>query len=175
MSKFIMIGAAAMLSMSGPAAARKPATTSTPAQIQRLMACRTMTDSAARLTCFDRETAAMEQAVARRDLVFIDRERATEARRSLFGFSVPSFGGLFGGDDKDEVKQIDGVVVSAGRNSDGGWVIRLVDNSVWSQTDDTPLALAPKPGQKVVVRRGALGTFRLSVAGQPGLKVKRVG
>ena len=175
MGKFIMIGAAVMLSMSGPATARKPASTSTPAQIQRLMACRTLTESAARLTCFDREAAAMEQAVARRDLVFIDRERATEARRSLFGFSVPSFGGLFGGGEDDEVKQIDGVVVSAGRNADGGWVIRLGDNSTWSQTDDTPLALAPKPGQKVIVRRGALGTFRLSVNGQPGLKVKRVG
>ena len=175
MRKFIMIGAATMLSMSGPATARKPASTGTPAQIQRLMACRSLTESAARLTCFDRETAAMEQAVARRDLVFIDRERATEARRSLFGFSVPSFGGLFGGGDDDEVKQIDGVVLSAGRNSDGGWIVRLVDNSVWSQTDDSPLALAPRPGQKVVVRRGALGTFRLSVNGQPGLKVKRVG
>ena len=175
MDKFIMIGAAILLSLSGPAAARKPASTGTPAQIQRLMACRTVTDSAARLTCFDRETTAMEQAVARRDLVFIDRERATEARRSLFGFSVPSFGGLFGGGEEDEVKQVDGVVLSAGRNSDGGWIVRLGDNSVWSQTDDTPLALAPKPGQKVVVRRGALGTFRLSVNGQPGLKVKRVG
>lgn len=175
MSKSVMILAAVMLSVSVPSVARKPVATGTPAQIQQLLGCRSVPDAVQRLACFDRETAAMEQAVARKDLVFIDRERATAARRSLFGFSVPSFGGLFGSDEKDEVKQVDGVVVSAGRNADGGWIIRLGDNSVWTQTDDTPLALAPKPGHKVVVRRGALGTFRLSVNGQPGLKVKRTG
>ena len=175
MNKYPLMMAAAMLAASGPVAARKPVSTAIPAQIQRLLGCRSVADSVQRLACFDRETVAMEQAVARKDLVFIDRERATAARRSLFGFSVPSFGGLFGGDEKDEVKQIDGMVASAGRNSDGGWTIRLGDNSVWTQTDDTPLALAPKPGHKVVVRRGALGTFRLSINGQPGLKVKRVG
>jgi hypothetical protein len=35
--------------------------------------------------------------------------------------------------------------------------------------------MRPARGQKVVVRRGVLGSFRLSVNGQPGVKVKRIG
>lgn len=175
MAKYLMVMVVAAFSVSASAAPRKPAAGGTPPQMQRLLSCRSVADSVQRLACFDRESTSVEAAVARKDLVFIDRERATAARRSLFGFSVPSFGGLFGGDEKDEVKQIDGVVASAGRNADGGWVIVLGDKSVWSQTDDTPLALAPKTGHRVVIRRGMLGTFRLSINGQPGLKVKRIG
>lgn len=167
--------AAALLATTAAAAPRKPATTGTPAQIQRLLGCRALADAAQRLACFDRETSALDQAMARKDLVVIDRERATAARRSLFGFSVPSFGGLFGGDAKDEVKEIQSTVTGVDRNPEGGWTIKLADGSTWTQTDDTPIALRPVRGQKIVVRRGLLGSFRLSVNGQPGVKVKRIG
>ena len=166
--------ACAMLSSAATAAPRKPATTSTPAQIQRLLGCRALAGAAQRLACFDRETSALDQAMARKDLVVIDRERATAARRSLFGFSVPSFGGLLGGDD-NEVKEIQSTVTAVASNADGGWTLRLADGSTWTQTDDAPLGIRPARGHKVVVRRGLLGSFRLSVNGQPGIKVKRIG
>ena len=57
---------------------------------------------------------------------------------------------------------------------EGGWVIKLADGSVWSQTDDWP-GLDARPGKKVVVKRGTLGSFWLSIAGQNGIKVKRIG
>ena len=112
--------------------------------------------------------------MAKRDVVVIDRQRVTAARRSLFGFSVPSFGGLFGGDE-NEVKEIQSTVAAVARNPEGGWTIKLADGSTWTQTDDTPIGLRPERGQKIVVRRGSLGSFRLSVNGQPGFKVKRIG
>jgi len=172
--KIILAAAAAALLATPSAAQRRPATTAPPAQIQRLLGCRALTDAAQRLACFDRETSALDQAMARRDVVVIDRQRVTAARRSLFGFSVPSFGGLFGGDE-NEVKEIQSTVAGVGRNPEGGLLIKLADGSTWSQTDDVTLALRPERGQKVVVRRGLLGSFRLSVGGQPGIKVKRVG
>lgn len=173
--KIILVAtAAALLSTPATAAQRRAATTETPAMVQRLLACRALADAAQRLACFDRETTALSQAVARRDVVVIDRQRVTAARRSLFGFSVPSFGGLFGGDE-NEVKEIQSTVAGVGRNPEGGLTIKLADGSTWSQTDDAPLALRPERGQKVVVRRGLLGSFRLSVGGQPGIKVKRIG
>ena len=171
----LTVAVLALLLASGPAMARKPVETSTPAQIQQLMACRAMTDSTQRLACFDRESAAFQQAVAAKDLVFVDRERAKATRRSLFGFSMPSFGGLFGDDDEEAIKQVESTVASAGRNGDGGWTISLADKTVWTQTNDAMLARSPKTGQKVVIKRGLLGTYYLSVNGQPGLKVKRVG
>ena len=173
--KFILAAAAAaLLTTTVASAQRRTASTDTPAQVQRLLGCRALTDAAQRLACFDRETSALDQAMARREVVVIDRQRVTAARRSLFGFSVPSFGGLFGGDE-NEVKEIQSTVAGIGRNPEGGWLIKLADGSTWSQTDDTMIVLRPQRGHKVVVRRGLLGSFRLSVNGQPGVKVKRVG
>lgn len=174
MKTMACVAAALAAALSGPAIAKKKVQTGTPAQVQRFLSCRAIGDQAQRLACFDREAAAVEQAVVAKDLVFIDREKATATKRELFGFALPDFGGLFGDDDEDPIKQIDSTVATAGRNADGGWIIRLADKSLWTQTDDTVLGLMPKPGHKVVVRRAALGNFRMSIEGQPGLKVKRI-
>lgn len=163
-ASFALIGAAA-----GDA---RNVQTGTPAQVQRLLACRNITAPDQRLACYDRETAAMNQAIASQDLVMIDKERAKAAGRSLFGFSIPNFGGLFG--SNGEISQIDGTIKSASHNSDGGWIITLEDGSVWTQTDDWP-GLDARKGKKVIVKRGVLGSFWLSVPGQNGIKVKRIG
>jgi hypothetical protein len=173
MHKFAIVAGACALTAAVAAEAGKPVQTANPAQVQRLMNCRSIAAADQRLACFDKEAAAMEQAIQARNLVFVDREKARAAKRSLFGFSVPDFGGLFGGND-DEVKQIESTIRSTGRNPDGGLVITLADGSVWSQTDDWP-GLDPRPGKKVIVKRGTLGTFWLSIPGQNGIKVKRVG
>jgi hypothetical protein len=174
MRNFVIIAGGCALIVAGTAQAAKPTQTGSPAQVQRLMQCRGIQSAEQRLACYDRETAAMDQAIASKDLVVIDKEKAREAKRSLFGFSVPSFGGLFGGGDDNEVTQIESTVRSTGHNVDGGWVITLADGSVWSQTDDWP-GLDPRPGKKVIVKRAALGSYRLSIPGQNGIKVKRIG
>jgi hypothetical protein len=166
----LLIGGAALVCAATVAWAR-PAQTGTPAQVQRLMACRTITAADQRLACYDRETAAMNQAIANNDLVMIDKEKARAAGRSLFGFSIPNFGGLFG--TNGEINQIDGTIKSTGHNQDGGWVITLDDGSVWSQTDDWP-GFDARPGKKIIVKRGTLGSFWLT-SGQSGIKVKRIG
>ncbi len=172
MKKWIVLVTASSLVAASATDARRPAQTGTPAEVQQLMACRKIVAADQRLACYDRETAAMDKAIASNDLVLIDKEKAREAGRSLFGFSIPNFGGLFG--SGGEVSQIDGTIKSAGRNQDGGWMITLQDGSVWSQTDDWP-GLDARPGKKVVVKRGILGSFWLSIPGQNGIKVKRVG
>ncbi|MCA1653786.1 MAG: hypothetical protein ABR588_03380 [Sphingomicrobium sp.] len=155
------------------ASARKSPDSGTPQSISRLLACRQLTDAAARLGCFDGESARVATGIASKDLVVVDRERARVAGRSMFGFSIPNFGGLFG--SEGEIKSIEGTITSVAHNPYGGWLLRLDDNSLWSQTDDSILGLSPRVGNKVTVRRGALGSFQLSVNGQPGLKVTRVG
>lgn len=172
MRNSMLLIAALGLVAAGPAAAAKRVQTGTPAQVQRLMACRAITAADQRLACYDRETAAMNQAIANKDLYMVDKERARAAGRSLFGFSIPNFGGLFG--NNDELSQIDGTITRAGHNSDGGWLITLNDGSVWSQTDDWP-GFEARTGEKVTVKRGMLGSFWLSSPGKNGIKVKRVG
>jgi hypothetical protein len=164
--------AAIALAAAGAAPAARRVQPGTPQQVQRLMNCRTIAASDQRLACYDREVSAMQQAIANQDLYMVDKERARAAGRSLFGFSIPNFGGLFG--NSDEVSQREGTIKSTGRNFNGGWVITLDDGSVWTQTDDWP-GLDPRPGKKVIVKRGVLGSFWLSIPGQNGIKVKRVG
>jgi hypothetical protein len=172
MRRSIVLASAAALVAAGSADARRPVPTGTPAQVQQLIACRNIAAADQRLACYDREVAAVDKAIASKDLVLIDKERARAAGRSLFGFSIPNFGGLFG--NGGEVSQIDAAIRSTGRNQDGGWVITLDDGSVWTQTDDWP-GFDARPGKKVIVKRGTLGSFWLSIPGQNGIKVKRIG
>jgi hypothetical protein len=170
-SSVLLLTACACL-VTASAAIARTVQTGTPAEVQRLLACRSIVAADQRLACYDRETAAMNQAIASKDIVMIDKERARAASRSLFGFSIPNFGGLFG--SNGEISQIDGTIKSTGRNADGGWVITLDDGSIWSQTDDWP-GLDARPGKKVIVKRGTLGSFWLSIPGQNGIKVRRIG
>ena len=116
----------------------------------------------------------MDQAIAKKDLVFIDKQKATQTKRALFGFSIPDFGGLFGGGD-DEVKEISSTITKVSKDPYGAWVVSLADGSTWAQQDDETLGLGPERGDKVVVRRGSFGAFFLRVNGQSGIRVKRVG
>jgi len=174
MGKFLLITATLAMAAASAAGAKPKVASGTPANMQRLLGCRSIQDSAQRLACYDRETAAVDQAIAKRDLVMIDKARATQAKRSLFGFSIPDFGGLFGGNE-DEVKEISSTVTAFSHNAYTGWTITLADGSVWGQTDDAQLGLPPLKGQKVVVHRGSFGAFYLRLNGQPGYKVKRIG
>lgn len=174
MRKLLILSGGLALATSSAAAARPNVQTGTPASVQTLLACRSVADSAQRLACYDRETGTVARALNTKDLVVIDKARATQAKRSLFGFSIPNFGGLFGS-DPDDVKEIASTVASFGHNADGGWVIRLADGSTWSQTDDAPLGLPPERGQKVVVHRGSFGAFFVRLNGQPGFRAVRIG
>lgn len=145
-----------------------------PAQVSALLSCRGLSDNAERLACYDRTAATLGDAVAKRDLVVFDRESVRKTKRGLFGFSIPNLG-IFGDEDESvEVKQLDGVIAGLGHNSDGGYIFRLADGSRWTQMDSKPIALEPRGGDKVLVKKGALGSYIMSVERQPGIKVRRI-
>ncbi|HEY0628432.1 MAG TPA: hypothetical protein VGD23_03800, partial [Sphingomicrobium sp.] len=82
---------------------KKPA--QTPPQVNALLACRNVTDSAERLACYDKAAATISDAVAKQDLVVFDREGVRKTKRGLFGFSIPNLG-VFDDDDQVEIKQV---------------------------------------------------------------------
>lgn len=174
MRKILLCAAALGLSTSGVAAARKAPDTGIPHQVRTLLACRAVVDAQQRLACFDGASSGIDQALVRRDLVVVDREGANAARRSLFGFALPNFGGLLGGED-DAIKEIESTLTALARNPEGGWTFKLADGSTWTQTDDVMFALAPRKGDKIKVKRRSLGSFTLTVNSQPGVRVKRIG
>ena len=166
---------AGLILMTAPAASapKKVAEGPPPAAVTELLNCRNITDSAARLACYDKSAATIGEAVARKDLVVMDRESVKKTKRGLFGFSIPNLG-IFGDDDNAvEIKQIDGTIVSTAFNADGGYIFRLADGSRWTQIDSKPFSIPPQGGDKVVVKKGALGSYFLSVEGMPGVKVQR--
>lgn len=162
-----------MVAASGASAKALPPT-APPAAVQSLLSCRSIADSALRLACYDKAAQGFAEAVTKREVVVIDKARANEARRSLFGFSIPNFGALLGGGG-DEINQIQSTVQGAVENGDGSFTITLADGSTWMQTDSTPVALPPRRGDKVVVKRGTLGSYFLKLGSQPGFKAKRIG
>lgn len=150
-----------------------------PQTFEALVHCRSIAEAAARLQCYDAAAAALEQAAERRDVVVVDRAQVRESRRRLFGLALPRLPIFGGGDnghdnDDDEIAQIDSTIASAVRNDLGQWQVRLQDGGTWIQTDFNLLAVPPRPGQPVVVRRGALGSYMMRVGRQPGVRVRRV-
>jgi hypothetical protein len=148
-----------------------------PALFQALVRCRAIAEAAARLQCFDAAAAALDQAAERRDIVVVDRGQVRESRRRLFGLALPRLpifgGGDDGREDPEEITQLEGTVARASQDAYGHWVVRLQDESLWVQTDANVLALRPRPGQPVLIRRAALGSYVMRVNGQPGIRVRR--
>src|SRR6201999_1884675 len=150
-----------------------------PAAFEALLHCRTITDDAARLRCFDGAATALDQAAQRRDVVVVDRAQVRESRRRLFGLALPHlpiFGGSDNGHDNDdeEVAQIESTVASAVRNDLGQWQVPLQEGGTWIPTAFNQIALAPRSGDAVVVRRGPLGSYMMRIGRQPGVRVRRV-
>jgi len=169
----ITIGSIAA-ALAAAAQARSIPKTDTPAAVQSLLACQSITDSGQRLSCFDKAAQGLAEAMNKKEVVIVDKARANEAKRSLFGFSVPNFSSLFGAGD-EQLNQIESTVAAAFENGYEGWTVKLADGSTWQQTDGTTIALPPRRGDKVIVKRGTLGSYYIKLGSQPGFKAKRVG
>jgi hypothetical protein len=148
-----------------------------PQAFEALVRCRSIAEPDARLQCFDAAAAALQTAQERREVVVVDRAQVREGRRRLFGLTLPRIP-IFGGgddddDDQDQVRTVEGVISEASQDNLGHWSVALQDGAVWVQTDNNRLALRPRPGHRVVINRGAMGSFMMRVNNQPGIRVRR--
>jgi hypothetical protein len=147
-----------------------------PAAFIELDRCRRVEDAAVRLTCFDAASLALNRALVANELHIVDNVQIKAAKSSLFGLSVPNLG-VFGdnGDGKtdDRLDELMGTVKSC-RNTPDGWWVTLEDGTTWRQNDTVTSGIDPRPGQQVVIKRGALGSYRLMLNRNIGFKVRRV-
>ena len=145
-----------------------------PEVFAKVLDCRAITDPAQRLACFDAAVPALAQAQENKEVRVVTREDVNRTRRGLFGLVGSGFG-LFGDDkdeaEKEELKEITGVIKSFSGDVDS-FVFTLDDGSVWVQSDTTYIR-KPQPGKTIIIRRGALGSFKASVDGGVGFKIKR--
>lgn len=173
----LLSGLTAILLTVSPAGQTAAAPQQRPEMLERLAACRTVADSAARLACYDGAAAALDNAQRQGELVVIDRAAVNETRRELFGFDLPTLPRLFsnggGAGEAAELSSIETTLESASRNGEGRWVFRLADGGVWRQIDSEPVRFTNRPGQEVRVRKASLGSFLMTVGGSRAVRVRR--
>ena len=149
-----------------------------PAIFQKLIDCRAISDGSARLACFDTQVANLDAAEKSQDVVIVDKAQVKNAKRSLFGLTLPKLA-LFGGrDDESSSKTdqsddaIETVVKMAYINAAGKWVIIIEDGAKWVQIDTRALN-TPKTGHAIRIRRASLGTFFANVNKQIAIRMRR--
>lgn len=166
--KFMFATLSLLAAAPGMAAYAQPAQPA-PDVFTRVTACRDLRDGTERLACYDRAVAALAQAQAAREVVVVDRQQVQQTQRSLFGLTVPSVSRLFGEGQEQAVEE----TITQVRNDQTGRVtFQTNTGAVWTQTEGRRLARA-RPGMKVRIRRGALGSFIANVEGQIGVRVIR--
>ncbi|MFM9976556.1 MAG: hypothetical protein ACKVOP_00715 [Sphingomonadaceae bacterium] len=161
-----------------PLAARAQTAPSLPRQVTALQECRTKTDAAERLRCYDQAVDALTAATQSRDVIVVDRAEVKEARRGLFGFTLPKIGFLSSSkaeqveadDDREIVTK---VIASRSFNRDQ-WRFTVEDGAVWETTEVSRGFDDPKPGATVTLSRGTLGAYYATVGKRGRATVRRI-
>lgn len=144
--------------------------------VDALARCRTIAEPANRLPCLDAAADAILAARAKREVVVIDREGVRQAKRSLFGFSLPKIR-LFGRgneseDVEPEVKSIDSKITAVAMVQRTLWSFRLADGSQWQATEE--MRFPPRVDDPIRIEAGILGSYRATIRDRGAGKVKRV-
>ncbi len=168
-----------LLAAAAPAAAQTGRSGSNPPQsghLGAIEACRAIQPDSARLACFDREAAALVSASRSGELSVVNRADMRTARRSLFGFALPKLPFFVGDKSADEVPDtLDSTIVSAQSIANDRYRIKIAaGDAVWETTESRINLSAPRAGEKVVIRKGALGSYFLRFDGQNGVKGRRI-
>lgn len=169
-----LIAVSALAALAVPAvAADKPKDDNAPPPpvFQAVIDCRSEADPAARLACYDRAVGVMAEARSTKELVVADRATMREARKGLFGLSLPSLK-LFGGSESEDVTAIDGTIESSYAAKDGNFIFVLSDGARWKQVEGRP-AYARK-GDPIHIEKASLGSFFAKIGKGHNARVVRV-
>lgn len=142
-----------------------------PAVFQAVLDCEKVADAQQRLACFDAAVAALSTASRNRELAVFDRNSMRQARRGIFGLSLPSLK-IFGGDKSEEVTEIDSKITGVRTANDGMPIFTLEDGARWKQTEGRDVY--PRVGDTIHIKRAALGSYMANVDKQAGVRVVRL-
>ncbi|HVF37568.1 MAG TPA: hypothetical protein VNA29_06455 [Sphingomicrobium sp.] len=144
--------------------------------MKELEGCRSIADASKRLACFDRVSGTLVGAAAKGDVVLVDRGQMRQARRSLFGFSLPKLP-FFDGDKsgEDQSDELQSTITSLRSLPYGKYQFRIADGNALWETTEASSAVTPRNGDKVLIKRGALGSYIVKFSGSRAVKAKRVG
>ena len=161
--------------LSGAAIAKDPPKPSP--LVGALEACRAIAEPTDRLACYDKQAGALIDAATKGDVAVVDRSEVRKARKSLFGFAMPKIP-FFSGDDSADVVSdtLESTIKSANGIGYGKFRMTIAEgNAVWETTEAYGTMREPKVGDKIVIKRGPLGSYLLRIGSNRGVKGKRVG
>lgn len=169
-----------LFASSAPLVAQEQKAPATPEVFSKVLDCRALTDTAARLACFDQTVAAMASAQEAEQLVVVDKAEIREARRGLFGFKLPKIRLFGGGDDDSEeasfmeprIDSLDAKVTGVSGDS-GSWVLTLDTGARWQQIDGEYIN-RPAIGADLSIKRGQLGGYTAKAGTGRAFKVRRL-
>ncbi|MFN3473122.1 MAG: hypothetical protein ACK4ZW_03655 [Blastomonas sp.] len=167
---------AALFALSLPAAAQKKVNRADPGPVfEGMLQCRTISENAARLACFDRQVAAFAEAQETGEVIVAERRVVEQARESAFGLSVGE-STLLRGPDGEPLKTLSSKITDLRTLPGSGRVVIALENgSRWEQTDPPSFIFSPRTGQMLVIDRGAMGGYRAKVEGRTGFtRVRRI-
>jgi hypothetical protein len=140
-----------------------------------LLACRTLSDAAARLACFDRETAALEAKVAAPAAAAAPRPVPRLDPTGQFGLPEHTVAKqeVAAGTRAVDAPKIEAHILQLSKTANGRAIFTLDNAQVWRQlvADVDVLAI---PGDAVIISRGALGSYWLQTKSKRGCKVTRL-
>jgi hypothetical protein len=145
-----------------------------PQPLAEVYACAAMSESAARLACYDAAVGRLRQAQSSGEVVAFDRAAAETIEREGFGLSLPSLPRLFAHDEtRAALSEQSFEIARVVRRGDGRSAFVMSNGQTWTQVDTAP-ARRIRAGGRVVVRRAALGSFLMvPEAGGAALRVRR--
>lgn len=169
----LLAGAGAMVTSLGLAAAVAAAPPKPAPAVQAVVDCRGVADSTQRLACYDAAADALAKAQSSGDIVTLDRAQRRAARKQAFGFTLPSLAILDTGEKPSEINRIEETLASASQDAEGKWTFHMQDGAVWRQIDDEFLSRNPHAGSAIKIWRAMMGSYMLSVDGQPAVRAHR--
>lgn len=153
--------------------AAAPSATPLPGEIKAIADCRGIQDSQARLSCYDAASIRLQEAIASKNLTVLSRSDVRQARKSLFGFSVPRIP-FISGDDATEVQEITSKVASVRSSGYNKWQFRLEDGAMWETTEPSVEGYGPNNGDKVTIKRGILSNYFILFPGMRAIRGRRI-
>ena len=156
-------------------AAQAADTSKTAEALKPAIACQSITDNPARLSCYDRAVQELVDKAASGGVLIVNREQVRQARRSAFGLTLPKLPFFDNAISKDEEpRELTASIRSARSLGNGRWELNLDAAGLWHTTEALSSAKTPKPGQEIKITKAVLGSYFIRMADGRSVKGLRV-
>ena len=124
--------------------------------------------------CYDQAVGDVVAATDAGDVQIVKKEEVEQTRRGLFGFSLPKLGIFSGDGEGGDLTELESEITSVRPYGRSGYVLRIKEGSTWRISNAPSRLRPPRIGDTVVFKKASLGSFFIRIAGQTGVKGRRI-